>query len=86
VVAGVRNSALIRLFIGGGSPFKELSQDVLHRLAKVFRPEVDELETILGRDLSAWKTVRTSPIEMRSQSLTRESSATTKRKSEIAKF
>jgi hypothetical protein len=79
VVAGVRNSALIKLFIGGGSPFKELSQDVLQRLAKVFRPEVDELETILGRDLSAWKTVRTSPIEIRSQSVTHESSATTKR-------
>ena len=64
VVAAVRNSSLIKLFIGGGSPFKELSQDVLHRLTEVFRPEVDELETILDRDLSAWKTVRTSLVEM----------------------
>ncbi len=64
VVAAVRNSSLIKLFIGGGSPFKELSQDALHRLTEIFRPEVDELETILNRDLSAWKTVRTSPIEL----------------------
>ena len=69
VVAAVRNSSLIKLFIGGGTPFKELSQDVLHRLTEIFRPEVDELETILGRDLSAWKTVRTGPIEMPRQSL-----------------
>ena len=64
VVAAVRNSSLIKLFIGGGSPFKELSQDVLHRLTEIFRPEVDELETILDRDLSAWKAVRTSLVEM----------------------
>jgi LPS sulfotransferase NodH len=57
VVAVVRNSSLIKLFLGGGPPFPQISEEVLHKLCQVFRPEVDRLEVIVGRDLSAWKTV-----------------------------
>lgn len=55
VVATVRTSPLIRLFLGGGSSFPEVSQETLLKLYEIFRPEVDDLESILGRDLSHWK-------------------------------
>jgi hypothetical protein len=40
----------------GGAPHSRLDADLETRLRKRFRPEVDALETALGRDLSAWKT------------------------------
>ena len=55
IVAGVRNSPLLKLFLGGGPTFAELSLEALLRLYDLFRPEVEELEAILKRDLSAWK-------------------------------
>lgn len=55
LVANVRNSALIKLFLGGGKPLSEVSPVTLMQLAEMFRPEVDELEALLGRDLEAWK-------------------------------
>jgi hypothetical protein len=57
VVAVVRNSPLIKLFLGGGAPFPEVSEEMLNRLCCLFRPEVDRLELLLDRDLSAWKAV-----------------------------
>jgi hypothetical protein len=57
-VATVKKSRLMKLFLGGGPPFPELSRDESNRLYEHFRPEVEELETIMGRDLSAWKNPR----------------------------
>ena len=57
IVAAVRNSPLRSLFLGGGSPFAELPRDILLRLYELFRPEVQELEDMLNRDLSAWKSI-----------------------------
>lgn len=56
IVAAARNSPLRRLFLGGGAPFTELPKEIVLNLYRIFRPEVEELETILNRDLSAWKT------------------------------
>jgi hypothetical protein len=57
IVAAVRNSPLRRLFLGGGSPFGEFPAEISLRLYELFRPEVEELESILNRDLSAWKSI-----------------------------
>lgn len=54
-VALVNNSSLRKLFLGGGPPFSDLSGDISSRLYDLFRPEVEELEALLNRDLSAWK-------------------------------
>ena len=56
-VAVVRNSSLMKFFIGGGSPFADVPQAVLDRICEIFRPEVKQLETILSRDLSSWTTI-----------------------------
>jgi hypothetical protein len=55
-VAAARNSPLRRLFLGGGAPFTELPKEIVLNLYRLFRPEVEELEALLNRDLSAWKT------------------------------
>jgi hypothetical protein len=54
-VATVRNSPLRKLFLGGGPPFTELPTERVRGLYQLFRPEVDELEVMLNRDFSAWK-------------------------------
>jgi len=55
LVAAVRDSPLKKLFLGGGSPFAEFSRETSVRLYELFRPEVEELECMLHRDLSRWK-------------------------------
>jgi hypothetical protein len=55
VVAAVKSSPLLKLFLGGGPAFEELSPAVALRLYELFRPEVERLEEMLHRDLSAWK-------------------------------
>ncbi|MFY9559311.1 MAG: sulfotransferase [Terriglobales bacterium] len=57
LVAAVRNSSLRKLFLGGGPPFAELPLEIVLSLYERFRPEVEELETMLNRDLSAWKSM-----------------------------
>ena len=56
IVATVKASPLIKLFIGGGRPFPEIPPETLRQLYEVFRPEVEDLERLLARDLSHWKT------------------------------
>ena len=46
------------LLFSGGPPFKPLRADTDARLREFFRPDVETLEKMLGRDLSAWKTAR----------------------------
>lgn len=55
LVAAVRESQLIRLFLGGGAPFPEISSATRQAIAKVFRPEVEQLQRLIARDLSVWK-------------------------------
>jgi hypothetical protein len=56
VVASVRNSSLIKLFLGGGDPFPAIPADTMEKISALVRPEIDQLEEMLGRDLSGWKT------------------------------
>jgi hypothetical protein len=55
VVAGVRNSSLMKLFVGGGAPFPEVPSQTLARITELLMPEIEGLETMLNRDLTAWK-------------------------------
>lgn len=57
LVAAVRNSPLRRLFLGGGPAFAELPHEIVVGLYELFRPEIEELEGMLNRDLSAWKSI-----------------------------
>jgi hypothetical protein len=51
----VKNSPLMRLFLGGGRSFAALSREVTLRLYEHFLPEIEELEALLNRDFSLWK-------------------------------
>jgi hypothetical protein len=53
VVAAVKKSPLLKLVLGGGPPFGELSRELSLTLSEHFRPEVEELEAELNRDFSA---------------------------------
>jgi hypothetical protein len=55
VVAAARNSRLRKLVLGGGAAFSEFTPKLLLNLYELFRKEVDELEIMLQRDLSAWR-------------------------------
>jgi hypothetical protein len=55
VVAAAKRIGGIRFFVGGGSPFPELTVPERGKLRDMFRSEVDKLEAMLNRDLSAWK-------------------------------
>jgi len=57
VVAAVRKSPVRKLLLGGGASFTGLSTDMAAQVCNLFRREVEELEAILDRDLSAWKSV-----------------------------
>jgi hypothetical protein len=54
----VRESRIIKYMLEGGAPFPPLSGDVARRLREYYRPEVEKLENLIGRDLSAWKFAR----------------------------
>jgi hypothetical protein len=55
IVASVRESSLVRLFIGGGTPFPQVPEAMLHKIWMGTHTQTEELEKILGRDLSHWK-------------------------------
>jgi Sulfotransferase domain len=55
VVSAVRESALFRLFIGGGSPFPDVSIETACTISARLLPEIEEMEAIANRDLSNWK-------------------------------
>jgi len=54
-VATIKSSPLVKLFLGGGPAFGEISGELTLSLYELFRPGVEELAGILDRDLSAWK-------------------------------
>lgn len=55
LVAAAKNVGGLRFFIGGGPPFPEIRPSLLTALRAFFRPEVERMEWMLNRDLSAWK-------------------------------
>ena len=55
LVARIKRSKIQKFLLGGGPPFAELSDETSRQLYQVFRPEIEELETLLNRDLSHWK-------------------------------
>ncbi len=54
-VLAFKSSPLCKLVLGGGDPFPKLPAHISKRLYEMFRPEVEELEELLNRDLSSWK-------------------------------
>lgn len=59
VVNILKSPALRNFLFSGGPSFEPLRPETDAQLREVFRPEVEALEQMLGRDLSAWKTPRT---------------------------
>jgi hypothetical protein len=57
-VESVRNSRIINLFLGGGGPLAETSPVALSQLSEKFLPEVEGIESILGRPLETWKSAK----------------------------
>jgi hypothetical protein len=55
IVAIVNGSPIKKVFLGGGAPFSQPSPETLQMVHAVMRPEVEELEGMVNRDLSAWK-------------------------------
>ena len=51
----VRRSRLVHHLLEGGDPFPPLSPPVVERMREFYRPEVEKLEQLIERDLSAWK-------------------------------
>jgi Sulfotransferase domain len=54
-VSAFKRSRLRRLVLGGGEPFPKLSPELSMHLQQAFKHEVEELEEMLRRDLSAWR-------------------------------
>lgn len=55
LVAAINGSPIKKFFLGGGAAFSPLPPETLRRMYAVMQPEVEELEEIVSRDLSAWK-------------------------------
>jgi hypothetical protein len=55
LVDAAKRSSLKTWFLGGGAKFTEMSPQVASNLYEQCRPEVEELENMLGRDLGGWK-------------------------------
>ncbi len=51
----VRGSRLVKFMLEGGKPFPPLTPELTQRMRDYYRPEVEKLENLIGRDLSAWK-------------------------------
>jgi hypothetical protein len=60
VVHRVRNSRAFNLLVGGGAPLPSLPKQTMARIDALLLPETEELESMLGRDLSAWKLTETA--------------------------
>ena len=67
-VSRFTNSPLRKLFLGGGPAFAELPSDTARHMYEVFRAEVEELEAIMNKDLSAWKDLPRKALPVRLES------------------
>ncbi len=56
----VRRNPLIKYMLEGGDPFPRPAPEVVARLRERYRPEIEKLEGLIGRDLSRWKIGRES--------------------------
>jgi hypothetical protein len=54
-VSAFKRSSFCKFVLGGGRPFPPMRVEVVKQLYENFRPEVEELEAMLQRDLSSWK-------------------------------
>jgi Sulfotransferase domain len=55
MVSAFKRSRLRRFVLGGGPPFPKPSPKVLAQLEERLQPEIEQLEMLIQRDLSAWK-------------------------------
>jgi hypothetical protein len=55
VVASVRDSNWIKLFLGGGEPFEETSDEARAKITAVLRPELEAFEAMTGRTFPSWR-------------------------------
>ncbi len=65
-IGALERAGLWRLCAEGGEPFAALTADTRARVRELLRPEVESVERLTGRELSAWKepsaeVVRTAP-------------------------
>jgi hypothetical protein len=54
----VRRTRLIKYMLEGGDPFPALDGETASRMYEHYRPEVEKLERLIGRELPGWKTSR----------------------------
>ena len=55
IVHHVKQSRAFNLLIGGGAPFEAIPRESLLKIQEMLLPETEDLEAMVGRDLSAWK-------------------------------
>ena len=55
LVSVIRSSPLLKLFVGGGAAFAEVTPEASALLYDFVREEVEELEPLVNRSLTAWK-------------------------------
>jgi hypothetical protein len=55
IVEAAKRLGVMKFFVSGGPAFPELPSSLKTQLRERFRSEVEELEAMLTRDLSAWK-------------------------------
>lgn len=60
LVNSLKSPTLRNFLFSGGPVYKPMRSETETRLREFFRPEVEDLEEILGRDLSSWKNLRSS--------------------------
>ncbi len=58
LVESIKHSSLMSLFVGGNDRIPPLPKEQASELRSIFRTEIEALEQLVNRDLSAWK----SPI------------------------
>ncbi len=58
----VRESRIVKFMLEGGDPFPPLTEETTRRMREYYRPEIEKLEGLIGRDLSAWKLGRQDAV------------------------
>lgn len=56
ILRHAKEMGALKLFVGGGTPFEELSPPQREKLRLMFLPEIEALEAAMNRDFSSWKT------------------------------
>lgn len=63
VVELSKRKTLLKLLLRGGPRFENVSPELAGRIYELFRPEIDELEVMLKRDLPMWKGLEASRLQ-----------------------